>query len=55
MACVANRIMAAPFAIVGSIGVLAQIPNFNRVLKKYDVDYEVMTAGEYISTYQHVW
>ena len=47
MACVANRILAAPFALVGSIGVLAQIPNFNRALKKLDVDYEVMTAGEY--------
>ncbi len=47
MACVANRIIAAPFAVVGSIGVLAQIPNFNRALKKFDVDYEIMTAGEY--------
>ncbi|CAA0121713.1 putative protease SohB [BD1-7 clade bacterium] len=47
MACVADKILAAPFAIIGSIGVLAQIPNFNRVLKKYDVDYEVMTAGEH--------
>lgn len=47
MACVANTILAAPFAIVGSIGVLAQIPNFNRALKRFDVDYEVMTAGEF--------
>lgn len=47
MACVGNKILAAPFAIIGSIGVLAQIPNFNRALKKVDVDYEVMTAGEY--------
>lgn len=47
MACVANKILAAPFAIIGSIGVLAQIPNFNRVLKKYDVDYHIMTAGEH--------
>lgn len=47
MACVANKIIAAPFAIVGSIGVLAQIPNFNRALKRFDVDYEVMTAGEF--------
>jgi serine protease SohB len=47
MACVANKIIAAPFAIVGSIGVLAQIPNFNRALKKVDVDYEIMTAGEH--------
>ena len=47
MACVGNKILAAPFALVGSIGVLAQIPNFNKVLRKFDVDYEVMTAGEY--------
>ena len=47
MACVANKIVAAPFAIIGSIGVLAQIPNFNRVLKKFDIDYDIMTAGEY--------
>ena len=47
MACVADKILAAPFAIIGSIGVLAQIPNFHRALKKYDVDYEIMTAGEY--------
>lgn len=47
MACVANKILAAPFAIVGSIGVLAQIPNFNRALKRFDVDYEIMTAGEF--------
>lgn len=47
MACVADKILAAPFAIVGSIGVLAQIPNFHRLLKKHDVDYNIMTAGEY--------
>ena len=38
MACVADKILAAPFAILGSIGVVAQIPNFNKVLKKHDVD-----------------
>ena len=47
MAAVAERIVAAPFAMVGSIGVVAQIPNFNRVLKKNDIDVEVMTAGEF--------
>ena len=50
MACVANKIIAAPFAILGSIGVIAQIPNFNRVLKKYDIDYEQISAGEYKRT-----
>lgn len=50
MACVADKIIAAPFALVGSIGVLAQIPNFNRLLKKHDVDMEILTAGEYKRT-----
>ena len=50
MACVGNRILAAPFAIIGSIGVIAQIPNFNRVLKKHDIDYEQFTAGEFKRT-----
>lgn len=47
MACVANKIIAAPFSIIGSIGVLAQIPNLNRLLKKHDIDYEQLHAGEY--------
>jgi serine protease SohB len=50
MACVADKILAAPFAIVGSIGVVAQIPNFNRVLKKHEIDLELHTAGQYKRT-----
>lgn len=50
MACVANQIIAAPFAIIGSIGVVAQIPNFHRWLKKNNIDIELMTAGEYKRT-----
>ena len=50
MACVANRIVAAPFAILGSIGVLAQIPNFNRMLDSHGVDFEQITAGKYKRT-----
>lgn len=50
MACVADKIVAAPFAVLGSIGVVAQLPNFHRVLKKHDVDYEIFTAGEYKRT-----
>jgi len=50
MACVANRIVASPFAILGSIGVVAQLPNFHRLLKRNEVDYEVLTAGEYKRT-----
>lgn len=50
MACVANTIIAAPFSIVGSIGVVAQLPNFHRLLKKHDVDFEQFTAGEFKRT-----
>ncbi len=50
MACVADRIAAAPFAIVGSIGVLAQIPNFHRFLKERGVDFEQITAGRFKRT-----
>ena len=50
MACVGDQILAAPFAILGSIGVIAQVPNFNRLLKKHDVDYEEYTSGEFKRT-----
>jgi serine protease SohB len=50
MACVANRIIAAPFAIIGSIGVLAQLPNFNRFLKEKGIDFEQIAAGRYKRT-----
>jgi serine protease SohB len=50
MACVADKIVAAPFAIVGSIGVLAQLPNFNRLMDRAGIDFEQHTAGEYKRT-----
>ncbi|WP_440904881.1 protease SohB [Catenovulum sp. SX2] len=50
MACVADKIIAAPFAIVGSIGVIAQLPNFNKILKKHDIEFEQITAGEFKRT-----
>ena len=50
MACTANKIIASPFALIGSIGVVAQVPNFNKLLKKYDVDYKEYTAGDYKRT-----
>jgi serine protease SohB len=50
MACVANKIIASPFAVIGSIGVLAQIPNFHRLLDKNNIDFEQITAGEYKRT-----
>ena len=50
MACVADEIIAAPFAVVGSIGVVAELPNFHRLLKHNKVDYEQHTAGEFKRT-----
>jgi len=50
MACIAHRIIAAPFAIVGSIGVVSSVPNLHRFLKSKDIDYEEMTAGEFKRT-----
>lgn len=50
MACVADRILAAPFAVVGSIGVLAQLPNFHRLLDKHGIDVEQFMAGEFKRT-----
>jgi serine protease SohB len=50
MACLANHLVAAPFAVIGSIGVVAQIPNVHRLLKKNDIDVELMTAGQYKRT-----
>lgn len=47
MACAADKIVAAPFALIGSIGVVAQVPNLHRLLKKNDIDYEEVTAGEF--------
>ena len=50
MACVADRIVAAPFAVVGSIGVLVELPNFHRLLENHGVDFELHTAGEHKRT-----
>lgn len=50
MACIGEKIICAPFAILGSIGVVAQLPNVHRLLKKHDIDFEVLTAGEYKRT-----
>lgn len=50
MSVTANKILCAPFAIVGSIGVVAQLPNLHRLLKKHDVDYKEYTAGEFKRT-----
>lgn len=54
MACIGSEIVSAPFAILGSIGVVAQVPNFNRLLKEKNIDFEMYTAGEYKHC-DHVW
>ncbi|MBC3764663.1 protease SohB [Neptunicella marina] len=50
MACVADKVLSARFAIIGSIGVLAQLPNFNKLLKKNNVEFEQHTAGQFKRT-----
>ena len=50
MAAVADKIVAAPFSYIGSIGVVAEFPNFNRLLEKQGVQYEQVTAGKYKRT-----
>jgi serine protease SohB len=50
MACIGDKILSAPFAILGSIGVVAQVPNVHRLLKKHNIDFEVLTAGEHKRT-----
>nr|VFJ97640.1 MAG: inner membrane peptidase. Serine peptidase. MEROPS family S49 [Candidatus Kentron sp. LFY]VFJ99979.1 MAG: inner membrane peptidase. Serine peptidase. MEROPS family S49 [Candidatus Kentron sp. LFY] len=50
MACVANRIVAAPFAVIGSVGVIAQLPNFHRLLEKHGIDFEQIKAGDFKRT-----
>jgi serine protease SohB len=50
MACVADKLYSAPFAMIGSIGVIAQLPNFNKLLRKNDIDFEMVTAGQYKRT-----
>jgi serine protease SohB len=50
MACQADRVIAAPFAVIGSIGVVTPVPNLHRLLEKHGVDYEEFTAGEFKRT-----
>lgn len=50
IACLADTIIAAPFAIIGSVGVVASVPNFNKLIKKNDIDFYQMTAGKFKRT-----
>ena len=45
MAVVADRIVASRLAVIGSIGVVGQVPNVHRLLKRFDIDVLEMTAG----------
>ncbi|WJG07874.1 protease SohB [Aliiglaciecola sp. LCG003] len=50
MACVADHVLSAKFAIIGSIGVIAQLPNFNKLLKRNNIEFEQHTAGDFKRT-----
>ena len=45
LACAADEIVADPFSIVGSIGVVSAGFGFNRVIDKLGIDRRVYTAG----------
>jgi len=50
MCCVADKIIGSPFAVFGSIGVMAQIPNVYDRLKKEGVEFQTVTAGKFKRT-----
>ena len=50
MACTANKILASEFAVIGSVGVVSQLPNFHEFLKQHNIGFEMFTAGEYKRT-----
>lgn len=47
MACVGTEIIAAPFAVIGSVGVIGALPNFHDLLERNHIHYEQHTAGEH--------
>lgn len=50
MACVADKIIVSDFGIIGSVGVVSQLPNFHELMRKHNIGYEMFTAGEYKRT-----
>jgi len=50
MACVADQILCAPYAAVGSIGVVAQLPNVAERLEREGIDFITTTAGKWKRT-----
>lgn len=49
-AVVADKIIAAPFSYIGSIGVIGQVPNIHKLLKEKGIEIEQHTAGQYKRT-----
>ncbi|KAL7479551.1 hypothetical protein ACHAW6_015328 [Cyclotella cf. meneghiniana] len=50
MCCTADRIVASPFAVLGSIGVISEIPNAYERLKQEGIEFQTITAGKYKRT-----
>lgn len=50
MAVVADKIISAPFAIIGSIGVVAEFPNVHDLLQNLGIHYKQYTAGKFKRT-----
>ena len=50
MACTADKIVASPFAVLGSIGVISDVPNFFNRLQREGIEFQTITAGKYKRT-----
>ena len=47
IACAADKIVADPGSVTGSIGVIMQFPVIRDLLRKLGIDYEVIKSGEF--------
>lgn len=50
MSLPAHKIIAAPFSMVGSVGVMAFVPNLRGLLEDYNINPRTFTAGKYKRT-----
>jgi len=50
MCCTADRIVASPFAVLGSIGVISEVPNAYERLKEEGIEFQTITAGKFKRT-----
>merc|ERR1711871_850089 len=50
MACTGDTIVASPFAVLGSIGVISDQPNVYERLKREGIEFSTVTAGKYKRT-----